>query len=168
MISMEPDRTRWTGYSGALQAVLDEYKRAVGELAEVLSGFTQEQYEATTTLSDETFPDMRAIGEHVAGCTHVYVDYIEDAVDGTDRGRRQHNHAYDTPTATIRSIWQGFDRMAELLGRVRTYTDEDMEKIEFIARWGERYNMAQMLEHAIVHILRHRRQIERWRRTFGV
>jgi hypothetical protein len=29
------------------------------------------------------------------------------------------------------------------------------------SRWGMRYNLEQMMEHAIVHILRHRRQIER-------
>jgi len=159
-------RERWAGYSGTLQAILDEYKRAIGELAEVLSSVTQEQYEATNTLSDDTFSNMRVIGEHVTHCTHIYVDYIEDALDRADRGRRPHDHVYDTPAAAIRSTWQGFDRMVELLGRVRNYTDDDMERIEFIARWGERYNMAQMLEHAIVHILRHRRQIERWRRTF--
>jgi len=27
--------------------------------------------------------------------------------------------------------------------------------------WGENYDFEQLLEHAIVHILRHRRQIER-------
>jgi len=30
----------------------------------------------------------------------------------------------------------------------------------FEARWGVTYDAEQMLEHAIVHILRHRRQIE--------
>ncbi|RZL62393.1 MAG: hypothetical protein EOO93_08955 [Pedobacter sp.] len=28
------------------------------------------------------------------------------------------------------------------------------------ARWGQQYDVEQMMEHAIVHILRHRRQIE--------
>ena len=29
-------------------------------------------------------------------------------------------------------------------------------------RWGQMYNIEQLLEHAIVHVLRHRRQIERF------
>ena len=28
--------------------------------------------------------------------------------------------------------------------------------------WGQLYDVEQMMEHAIVHVLRHRRQIERW------
>jgi len=30
-------------------------------------------------------------------------------------------------------------------------------------RWGQKYDPEQLLEHAIVHILRHRRQIERFK-----
>jgi hypothetical protein len=38
---------------------------------------------------------------------------------------------------------------------------EEMESIAIQSRWGPTYNLEQMLEHAIVHILRHRRQIEK-------
>jgi hypothetical protein len=34
----------------------------------------------------------------------------------------------------------------------------------FRSRWGEDYGIEQMLEHAICHNLRHRRQLERWPR----
>jgi hypothetical protein len=30
------------------------------------------------------------------------------------------------------------------------------------ARWGPRYDLEQLLEHAIVHVLRHRRQIDKF------
>ncbi len=33
------------------------------------------------------------------------------------------------------------------------------------ARWGQRYDIEQLFEHAIVHILRHRRQIEKLKST---
>ncbi len=29
-------------------------------------------------------------------------------------------------------------------------------------RWGQKYDVEQLFEHAIVHVLRHRRQIERY------
>jgi uncharacterized damage-inducible protein DinB len=41
-------------------------------------------------------------------------------------------------------------------------TDEEIEKIIMQAGWGVTYNLEQLLEHAIVHILRHRRQIEKF------
>ncbi|MDX1940766.1 MAG: hypothetical protein SFU99_09460, partial [Saprospiraceae bacterium] len=41
-------------------------------------------------------------------------------------------------------------------------TFEDVLKHEIKAFWGQVFDLEQMLEHAIVHILRHRRQIERF------
>jgi hypothetical protein len=37
-----------------------------------------------------------------------------------------------------------------------------METIFFKTRWGVDYNIDQLFEHAIVHVLRHRRQIEKF------
>jgi hypothetical protein len=42
------------------------------------------------------------------------------------------------------------------------YSDEQVSAVCINSRWGVQYDMEQMLEHAIVHILRHRRQIERF------
>jgi len=33
---------------------------------------------------------------------------------------------------------------------------------KIVVAWGQRYDVEQLMEHAIVHILRHRRQIERF------
>ena len=41
-------------------------------------------------------------------------------------------------------------------------TDEEIERITMPTGWGVTYNLEQLLEHAIVHILRHRRQIEKF------
>ena len=42
-------------------------------------------------------------------------------------------------------------------------TEEEVLQNTFTVRWGVLYNLEQLLEHAIVHILRHRRQIERFK-----
>ena len=39
--------------------------------------------------------------------------------------------------------------------------ETDREK-KILVKWGQQYDVEQLLEHAIVHILRHRRQIERF------
>jgi hypothetical protein len=58
------------------------------------------------------------------------------------------------------------DRMfaytAEIFEGERQITDEEMNDIFFKTRWCESYNIDQLLEHAIVHALRHRRQIEKF------
>jgi len=40
--------------------------------------------------------------------------------------------------------------------------EEDIFSVKFVTRWGEEFNFEQILEHAVVHILRHRRQIEKF------
>ncbi|HEY6437647.1 MAG TPA: hypothetical protein VIY47_13730, partial [Ignavibacteriaceae bacterium] len=42
------------------------------------------------------------------------------------------------------------------------YTDEEVMKVKMNVRWGPQYDLEQLLEHAVVHILRHRRQIEKF------
>jgi hypothetical protein len=51
---------------------------------------------------------------------------------------------------------------AETLEGRWEYSDEQVGAVRINSRWGVQYDMEQMLEHAIVHILRHRRQIERF------
>jgi hypothetical protein len=40
-------------------------------------------------------------------------------------------------------------------------TDDGIQSIVIQSGWGVPYDLEQLLEHAIVHILRHRRQIEK-------
>ncbi len=53
--------------------------------------------------------------------------------------------------------------MVEVLGRIKDWDDIRQAAVRFESRWKQPYDIEQMLEHAIVHILRHRRQLERWR-----
>ena len=40
--------------------------------------------------------------------------------------------------------------------------EDQMEAVSMTVHWGPTYDLEQLLEHAIVHILRHRRQIDKW------
>jgi hypothetical protein len=44
----------------------------------------------------------------------------------------------------------------------REQIEDKMFSVKFTTRWGEEFNFEQILEHAVVHILRHRRQIEKF------
>jgi hypothetical protein len=41
-------------------------------------------------------------------------------------------------------------------------TDEEIESITMTTGWGVTYDLEQLLEHAIVHLLRHRREVEKF------
>jgi uncharacterized damage-inducible protein DinB len=157
------DPQRWSNYSGSLRSVLDEYARAIREFEQVLLALPKERYDARTVLSDENFTAVRDILKHTIGAAHVYVDYLTDALDGTDRGYQKREFPYSNSSEALSSLWEAFDRMVDVLGRIKDWTDEKQEEIKFVTRWKQPFDIEQMLEHAIVHILRHRRQLERWR-----
>jgi hypothetical protein len=153
---------QWEGYDPWVQAILDEYARAIRALEEIVLTIDQERYLAGSELADEEFPNMRAIMQHVAGAANRYVDYLETALRGTDVSQREHEFAYDSPATVIPSLWAAFERTVAVLGLTMGRSDEELAKLDILTRWGQHYDIEQMLEHAIVHILRHRRQIERW------
>jgi len=41
-------------------------------------------------------------------------------------------------------------------------SEEEVLALSFPVRWGPTYDPEMILEHAICHLLRHRRQLERW------
>jgi len=151
---------RWAGYSGTLRAALDEYARAIREMDGIVRDIPPGRYAGATAPDDKDYPSIASMMEHVIGAGNVYVDYIEDALSDTYRGRRGHEYEYDTPDKAMDAVWHAFGRMVDLLGTISHYAENDMAKVQFVTRWEQRYDLEQMIEHAIVHILRHRRQIE--------
>lgn len=158
-----PDPKTWSGYSGSLRAILDEYARAIRDFEAVLLALTADRYQAKTVLSDEEFPNTQSILEHVIGAAHNYVNYLHDALDGIDRGYQKRVFDFATPSKAMDSLWEAFGRMVDVLGRIKDWSDDQQGAKRFVTRWKQEYDIEQMLEHAIVHILRHRRQLERWR-----
>jgi uncharacterized damage-inducible protein DinB len=58
------------------------------------------------------------------------------------------------------------EMLAFTVQALRQFQDHELEEYnvaaKFLAPWGQAYDVEQMMEHAIVHVLRHRRQIARW------
>lgn len=63
-------------------------------------------------------------------------------------------------------VWQDFDGFASATlvaweKHAALITNEELAPEQFKSRWGEMYGIEQMLEHAVVHPMRHRIQLER-------
>ena len=146
---------------GAVGAMMDEYERAAAEFRSRIAGLTEEQY--TRILDAETTDDCcrspQTIMSHVVAAGYGYADYIRDAFS-MDKGspeRRPLEHA------------ESLEKMDAMLAyNVATLDDkwempeDEFTKVLMTVHWGPTYDLEQLLEHAIVHILRHRRQIDKW------
>ena len=146
---------------GAVGAMMDEYERAAAEFRSIIAGLTDDQY--TRILDAETANEnclsAQTIMSHVVAAGYGYANYIRDAfsIEKSSPERRILEHAESL---------EEFDRMLEYT--VATLDDkwempEDrIEAVAMTVHWGPTYDLEQLLEHAIVHILRHRRQIDKW------
>ena len=147
---------------GAVGAMMDEYERAAAEFRAAVAGLTDEQYtrivDAETT--DESCRSPQTIMSHVVAAGYGYADYIRGAfaLEKSSPERRILEYAESL---------EEFDSMlaytvATLDGKWEMPEDE-FTAVSMTVHWGPTYDLEQLLEHAIVHILRHRRQIDKWR-----
>jgi len=164
---------------GGVGAMMDEYERAAGELKNVLARASEEQY--TRIIDPDTKdPDCRSIQTiitHVVRAGYGYADYIRGAFGIPSETPKEHlrgspNGPGGSGVMVARQEAagkiDGFLRYtAETLEGKWEMTDEEIMAVSMKVRWGPTYDLEQLLEHAIVHILRHRRQIERFLERMG-
>ena len=140
---------------------MDEYERAVGELARILEGTSDEEYERVrdTETKDESCRSIQSIMTHVIGAGYGYAGMYRDAW-GMERipSSGEAIRRAETPPKL-----QGMlDYTVVTLEGRWDMTEEEFNAMQIQSRWGQVYDFEQLFEHAIVHVLRHRRQIERF------
>ncbi len=150
--------------NGAIGALLDEYERSINELKQVILNLTT--YELTNIVDHETSDtdcrSIQSILSHVVESGYTYVIEIRKSLGENINYIRK-------------ELFSSTKEYADALEKMFAYNEklfEDYPKIKleefdsdgkFKVRWGQKYDLEQMYEHAIVHILRHRRQIERFK-----
>jgi len=146
---------------GGVGAMMDEYERAVAELSALVSGLGDAEFEAVRDLEtqDESCRSIQTIMHHVIRAGYGYATYIRTAF-GTPTERPQVPEPKRADCARMLVEMLAYNE-ATLEGKWQM-PDEEIVKIQMRVPWGVTYDLEQLLEHAIVHILRHRRQIERF------
>lgn len=146
---------------GAIGALMDEYERATSELTRIVNGMNDEQFELVhdRQTRDDHCRSIQTIMSHVVHSGYGYAHYIRAAF----------SVASEKPQFAVLSRTECLTRLAHMItytadtldGRWE-YTDEQIMAVHIQSRWGQHYDLEQLLEHAIVHILRHRRQIDKF------
>ena len=154
---------RHPGLSGPFGALMDEYARAAEDFCRVVEGFHPERFMAEHASNTPTTRSPRAMCLHVIGAAHRYAHYIRKArgVDFVER--------YDADPARLRSqrdvrelLTEGIVLTEETVEPLLKASEQEIQALSFAVRWGPQYDPEMILEHAVCHVLRHRRQLERW------
>lgn len=147
---------------GAIGALLDEYEKALSALKEVIK--TIPDHALTVIIDPDTADDncrsVQTILSHVVSSGFGYATSIHNL----------HGHQLARPAKvfhlSIAEYMEDLDQVFIFTEKVfSAFKDNELEQtddaLKIKAGWGQVYDIEQMAEHAIVHILRHRRQIER-------
>ena len=144
---------------GGLGAMMDEYERAAADLVTLLETIDNSRFELVV---DEAAPEhtrsIQWILRHVVNSGYGYANYLRKIWDVPVTSPQVTPEPRDE---AIAALYKMLAYTSETLEGRWSMTEEEADKHTFVVSWGVLYSVEQILEHAIVHILRHRRQIER-------
>jgi len=149
--------------NGAIGALLDEYEKCIGELKEVIGDLTTSELikVVDAETNDPECKSIQTILSHVVQAGYTYVIEIRKSLG--ENLNYFSKELFDTSNEYAMALQSMFEYNEKLF---EDYPNIKLEEFDhskkFKVRWGQSYDVEQIIEHAIVHILRHRRQIERF------
>lgn len=148
---------------GAIGALLDEYEKSLFELEKVISEVTPEELVkvADSETKDPDCKSIQTVLTHIIGSGYGYAVIIRNHFGEKEVYRD--DMFFNTLEEYCLELQKMFQYNVQLFDdyptiKLEEYKDEN----KILVRWGQRYDVEQLMEHAIIHILRHRRQIEKF------
>ena len=143
---------------GAIGALTDEYEKALEELKALLKNIPIENFKEIKNASvQEDFQSVRNIVLHIVNSGYVYANHIRKRFENTITNK-------EVKIDTVEEAYDHLDLMFQYT--VDTFegkwllTDGELLNTIIKTSWSI-YDLEAIIEHAIVHILRHRLQIEK-------
>ena len=148
---------------GAIGALMVEYEKSAKELKNVVKYIDQGSFIKIVDSETED-PDCKSIQtimNHVIKAGYGYANYIRRYFND-DLTERKDDYKLSSPEIACNELDLMLIYTVETLNNKWNMGYEKLFEINIKTTWGPEYNLEQLLEHAIVHILRHRRQIEKF------
>lgn len=150
--------------NGAIGALLDEYEKAVLELINTTKGISSDELVKIVDPHTQD-PDCRSIQtilSHVVNSGYGYAIYVR-TLHLRETIERPSRALHLTIAAYHHELRKMFEYNEQLfIDYPKLSLEEYDNSKKMLVPWGQSYDIEQLFEHAIVHVLRHRRQIERF------
>lgn len=147
--------------TGSIKALLDEYKRSINDLIDTIAPLSEEQLCA---IVDNNFEDVdcrsiQTVLTHLLFSGFIYTCEIEKSVNINKIYPPK--VLFENSRQYAEQLYKMFDYCENFFkqnpGLIIEQTDNSKK---IVTAWGQTYDVEQIMEHAIVHVLRHRRQID--------
>lgn len=144
---------------GMVIALMDEYRKSTIELKKILSDLTQADFEQICDLEtkDEDCRSIKTVIFHVVQSGYTYSNYFNQLFDVD---WYEFESVISSPNDGVEAIDEMLNFTESALDHLHVKSQKEIESYSIKSRWNVTYDIEQLVEHAIVHILRHRRQIE--------
>lgn len=150
---------------GAVGALLDEYERALVDLQLAIADISDDELIAIADnkTSDTSCKSVQTILSHVVNAGYGYAIFIRQLL-----GDKTVYSTDDLLHLTTKDYHKDLNNFfAFTIETFKNIQDDQLEEFDdnkkIKTRWKQVYDIEQITEHAIVHILRHRRQIEKFK-----
>ncbi len=142
-----------------LVALLEEYKKATIPYKEILQSVSLSNFNTIfdAKTEDADCKSIQTITFHIIHSGHTYANYINTI---STKKWYEYDSLVDCPKKGIIEIDKMLVYTESSFKEIWNKTNEEIDTWKFETRWNVTYNFEQLMEHAIVHILRHRRQVE--------
>lgn len=153
---------------GGIGALMDEYERAATELKSIVENIGEEDYTriADADTKDADCHSIQTMMNHVVHAGYGYANAIRRKISmphtplGDERPQISHKEISGEIDKVLAYTEETLDGMWEM-----SYAEIDEFVVERKGDFSE--NLEQLLEHAVLHILRHRRQVDKFLLKFG-
>jgi uncharacterized damage-inducible protein DinB len=143
---------------GAIGAMTDEYEKALNELKTLLQNLSDDVFiQIKNNSVDEDFQSARNIILHVIRSGYVYANHIRKRFGNQDLNQ---NIKINNVEKAITELDKMFQYTVATFEDKWLLTDEELLSTIIKTSWST-YDLEAIIEHAIVHVLRHRLQIEK-------
>jgi len=150
------------GRPGMFGALMDEHARAAEDFCSTVEAVLLTSFLRRHESADPELFSIQAICAHVVAAAYGHASYIRIARRLPRRERPSREELWAEAPHGVRPLLARELRFLEETVDGLTGEDAELAALRFQVRWGPTYDPEMMLEHTIVHLLRHRRQIERW------
>ncbi|HEX7457132.1 MAG TPA: DinB family protein [Ginsengibacter sp.] len=147
---------------GAVGALLDIYEQAISDLKKAIEEFPDNALTIITDsqTTDENCKSIQVILSHVVSSGYGYATSIHNLKENNIPRPGKTFHV--TIKEYIQDLTNVFAYTENIFKEIK---DNELEQFDNSLKiktgWGQWYDIEQMTEHAIVHILRHKRQIDK-------
>ena len=141
--------------------MMDEYARAAAAYMKLLQCVSINDF-IEIKDPETSSPDCKSIQTitlHVVQSGYTYANYVRSLTTG---GWYEYDKQIAIPAEGVREIETMLSYTNSSFGGLWEKSNEELLKFKIESRWNVTYDLEQLMEHAIVHILRHRRQVQQF------